>query len=97
MFMTIATKCNSHKHINWRCNYNTTNKVEKHSITSLAYSDNGKEAAARFASTLIRSALEATATFRPLFLHCPIKCHDNIILLNAITVSSSLWFMALCT
>lgn len=68
--MTMVTKCNSHKNLNWRRNYNTPNKVEKHSITGLAYSENGKEAAARFASTLIRSALEATATLRPLLLHC---------------------------
>lgn len=35
-----------------------------------AYNDSGKLAAARFALTLIRSALEATATLRPLLLHC---------------------------
>lgn len=38
--------------------------------TGLAHIDNGKPAAAKLASTLIRSALDATATFRPLFLHC---------------------------
>lgn len=36
----------------------------------LAYNDNGKPAAARFASTFMRSALDATATLSPLLLHC---------------------------
>jgi len=36
----------------------------------LAYIDNGKPAAARFASTFMRSALDATATLSPLLLHC---------------------------
>lgn len=35
-----------------------------------AYIDNGRPAAAKFASTLILSALDATAIFRPLLLHC---------------------------
>lgn len=39
----------------------------------VSYIDKGKPAAARFASTLIRSALDATATLRPLFLHCHTK------------------------
>lgn len=37
---------------------------------TLAYIDKGKPAAAKFASTLMRSALDATATLRPLLLHC---------------------------
>lgn len=42
------------------------NKISKGST----YIDNCKPAAAKLASTLIRSALDATATLRPLFLHC---------------------------
>lgn len=34
------------------------------------YIVDGKPAAAKFALTLIRSALDATATLSPLFLHC---------------------------
>lgn len=43
-------------------------KLEK--LTRWAYIDSGKLAAARFAITLIRSALDATATLRPFPLHC---------------------------
>jgi len=39
-------------------------------LRMLAYIDNGKPAAARFASTFTRSALDATATLSPLLLHC---------------------------
>lgn len=50
-------------------------------VTSIgsAYIDNGNPAAAKFASTLIRSALDATATLRPFSLHCCIA--PQIILL----------------
>lgn len=47
-----------------------TKILEAQATIRLAYIDNGKPAAARFASTLIRSALDATATLRPLLLHC---------------------------
>ncbi len=56
-------------------------------MIGLAYIDNGKPAAARFASTLIRSALDATATLRPLLLHCYAaavsylitRCSNNVV------------------
>ena len=45
-------------------------KSRNKQTAGLTYIDNGKAAAARLASTLIRSALDATATLRPLLLHC---------------------------
>jgi len=45
------------------------------------YRDTGKPAAARFASTLILSALDATATLRPAFLHCVDKADLLVLLL----------------
>jgi len=44
-------------------------------LESNTYRDTGKPAAARLASTLILSALDATATLRPEFLHCVDKAH----------------------
>lgn len=68
---TMPTRpwCNFH---GWRSNMwiSIKQKVGKISFMLLAYIGNGKAAAARLASTLIRSALDATATLRPLLLHC---------------------------
>jgi hypothetical protein len=45
-------------------------------LESNTYRNTDKPAAARLASTLILSALDATATLRPEFLHCVDKAHS---------------------
>lgn len=49
----------------------------------LTYIDNSKPAAAKLASTLMRSALDATATLRPLFLHCSSQAANQKEILNS--------------
>lgn len=49
------------------------------------YIDNSKPAAAKLASTLMRSALDATATLRPLFLHYCLPAANQKEILNTQT------------